>query len=304
MRILQLKRSSVRSSALLGLWLVCAACAPQTVNLRSPQAEGLQVTGQGEATAAPDLATIRIGVEERALAPEEAMQRANQTMQRIMDAVKAEGVQPQDLQTADLNMHFERAHDNEPLPVPRPPMSANAANQEQQLAMRERATSAQGSPAKVDDPQPTPPDLPVVRGNYVVRNNIIISLRNLDKVGEVIGAAMSAGANQMYGFELSIEDPSSLQDRAREKAVAAALAKARLLAARTGVSLGPIVAIRDATESRPTPIAAPRLSLERADSSVPFERGQLSVTQFVEVTFSLATGEDSRQESPKTAGAN
>jgi hypothetical protein len=285
---MDMKQSIPKFLGALTLYLATAGCAPQTITLQAPEAEGLSVTGQGEATGAPDLATVRIGVEERALGPEDAMQHANQTMQRIMEAVKAQGVQPKDLQTTDLNMHFERARDSEPIPMPEPAVSAaSSSSREQEPRAREKEMVSQAQALKPKEPRTPETSRLQVQGNYVVRNNVVISLRELDKVAEVIGAAMTAGANQMYGFELSIEDPAPLKDRARERAVAAALHKARLLAARAGVELGAIVAIRDTQESPPMPFSATRVSMEHADASMPFERGQLSVTQSVEVTFAL-----------------
>lgn len=266
-------------TALCALFLA-VGCAPHTIVLESPQAKGLAVRGEGEATQAPDLATVRVGVEERAVSAQAALAQANETMRRVMEAVKAEGVDGKDLQTADLSMYFERDPHVMPQPVPPQPIAPP------------RTGAADPAPSKVATEQVAGGEsserAPAVDGVYVVRNTAVIALRDLDKVGTVIGSAMNAGANTLYGFELSIEDPTQLQNEAREDAIEAALEKARRMADRAGVKLGAVVSIQESQSSPPMPYAAGRMALEKAQANVPVERGQLTVVQTVEVTFTLA----------------
>jgi len=230
----------------------------------------LTVTGEGEANAAPDLATVRLGVEERAATADGAMKQANRRMQGIIAALKAKGVSENDLQTTDLSMYFERNHEPRPVQSPevRPtsPGSEEGEIEARKLEIQEKEM--------------------VSEGHYVVRNTVIVSVRDLKKSGDVIGAAMQAGANHLHGFELSVEDPTLVQEKARDKAIEHAIDKAEKMAKKAQVKLGPIMEISETGSSRPAPMSANRM-MDMAESSVPVEEGQMSVSQRVQVVFAL-----------------
>jgi uncharacterized protein YggE len=198
------------------------------------------------------------------------MTQANQRMQAILSAVKAKGVSENDLQTTDLSMYFEREHEPRPLPAPR--LEATSTKSE------EREVAMQKAEIEVMDAEP--------RGHYVVRNTVIVSVRDLKKIGDVIGAAMQAGANHLHGFELSIEDPTPVQEKARTEAIEHAIDKAKKMAKTAGIKLGPIIEISEAGASHPVPMPAKQM-MNMAESSVPVEQGQMSVTQTVQIVFSI-----------------
>ncbi|WP_323715610.1 SIMPL domain-containing protein [Paracoccus aminovorans] len=64
----------------------------------------LTVTGEGESTAAPDLATISLGVSSRADTAAEAMRVNAEQQAKVIEALKAEGVEARDIQTSGLNL--------------------------------------------------------------------------------------------------------------------------------------------------------------------------------------------------------
>ena len=80
---------------------------------------------------------------------------------------------------------------------------------------------------------------------YRVSNNVTVVIRNLDNVGEILDAAVAAGANNIYGVEFSLEDPSQAEPDARSIAVADAEAKAEELAGLMGVSKGHVISISE-----------------------------------------------------------
>lgn len=81
---------------------------------------------------------------------------------------------------------------------------------------------------------------PVVTG-YQVRQSITVKIRDLDSVGAVLEGVVSAGANQVSGVNLTIDDPEALQEEARAKAIADAKEKAKNLEKQLGISLGRII---------------------------------------------------------------
>ena len=68
------------------------------VNLGSQQ-QGIWVTGLGEVTAVPDIATLRLGIEAQEVTVAEAQTQASEAMERVMTALEDNGVAEKDIQT-------------------------------------------------------------------------------------------------------------------------------------------------------------------------------------------------------------
>ena len=81
--------------AVVGL---CGCAAPAEVNLVS-QEEGIWVTGEGEVMAAPDIATLRLGIEAQEATVAEAQSQAVEAMDKVMAALIDNGVAENDIQT-------------------------------------------------------------------------------------------------------------------------------------------------------------------------------------------------------------
>ncbi len=64
----------------------------------------LTVAGQGQATTQPDLATINLGVSTRAATAAEAMTQNAGAQAKVIETLKAEGIEARDIQTAGLNL--------------------------------------------------------------------------------------------------------------------------------------------------------------------------------------------------------
>ena len=76
-------------------------------------------------------------------------------------------------------------------------------------------------------------------------NTVNVLIRDLDKVGAVLDASIKAGANNIYGVEFLLDDPTAARSAARQMAVENAAATATELAGLTGVEVGPIVSISE-----------------------------------------------------------
>jgi uncharacterized protein YggE len=129
-------------------------------------------------------------------------------------------------------------------------------------------------------------DRPEVRG-YVAENSVSITVRDLDRLGEVLDAAIADGANTLDGLDFSVADPARLEDAARAAAMADARRKAEQLAAAAGAALGPVRAI-EATEDRGGIMFRGRQDMAQMAESVPIAPGEIAVTSRVTVTFDLA----------------
>jgi len=120
---------------------------------------------------------------------------------------------------------------------------------------------------------------------YTAMNSVGVTLRNLDKTGGVIDAAVDAGANQVSGPNLVRSDQSALYRAALRVAIANAKAKAQTIARASGLVLRRIT---DVSESGgPTPVADTTAKVGAAPST-PIEPGTQLVEATVTVTFAVA----------------
>jgi hypothetical protein len=88
---------------------------------------------------------------------------------------------------------------------------------------------------------------------YVVDNTVYVTLRDLDKVGELLNAVVEAGANSINGIQFDTSDKSKALSEARKDAVTDAQAQAKELAQAAGVTLGAIQSI-STSGGVPTPV--------------------------------------------------
>lgn len=133
------------------------------------------------------------------------------------------------------------------------------------------------------DPRTAPTDAarrdpPRIVG-YYVSNLAQVTVRKLADAGPILDAAVAAGANAVRGIRFTLADSSKAQAEARKLAVADALAKARELAAAAGVTLGPVLTIRESGALPAVPMRAMALRAE----STPIEPGQLEVAVTIEL---------------------
>ncbi len=92
-----------------------------------------------------------------------------------------------------------------------------------------------------------------VERGYMVTQNIDVKVRSLDKIGEILSAVGSLGANQVGGVAFTIDEPEELRQQARIKALEAAKKKAQALADAAGVKLGKVVGFSENEEYAPAP---------------------------------------------------
>ena len=104
---------------------------------------------------------------------------------------------------------------------------------------------------------------------YEASNMVTVRVRAIDGLGTVIDALAKAGANRLNGVGFEVADPKPHLDTAREKAVADARARAELYARAAGVTLGPVVSIRETVEM-PGPIM---MRAEAASAAPPIAAG-------------------------------
>ena len=80
---------------------------------------------------------------------------------------------------------------------------------------------------------------------YQADNTVTVRVREIAQLGGTIDALAGAGANRLYGIGFEVSEPRAALDAARREAVADARAKAELFAEAAGVTLGPVISIRE-----------------------------------------------------------
>jgi uncharacterized protein len=132
-----------------------------------------------------------------------------------------------------------------------------------------------------------PPRIMAWEANNIVR----VTLRDVEQVGNVVDAAISAGATSVQGVSFRVEDPTMAEMEARRAAVADARAKADLLAAEAGVSIVGVIGITEVSTSVPPPIYFQRemAAAEAMDAgaATPVLPGESELQIMVNVTFEI-----------------
>lgn len=123
---------------------------------------------------------------------------------------------------------------------------------------------------------------------YMVDNTVYVKVGDLDKVGEILDAAVKAGANSINGISFDLEDKSAAMAEAREKAVGDANVQAQQLAEAAGVSLGPVITISTSSSTPIVPIYGKGggASVEMA-ASAPVSPGQMTISVDVFMVYGI-----------------
>lgn len=125
---------------------------------------------------------------------------------------------------------------------------------------------------------------------YRATNIVTAKIRDIDRTGEVIDAAVTAGgdAAQVQSLRFTIDDPADLQNEARRRAMENAREKAEVLADAGGVELGDVVSVSESISGFPPPIPfAAREVQAPATGETPIQPGELEVVVTVTVLYEL-----------------
>jgi hypothetical protein len=124
---------------------------------------------------------------------------------------------------------------------------------------------------------------------YVARNQVAVETRRIDGVGDLIDAAIRAGANRVESVQFTLSDRTEALRRALQQAGSQARAQADSIAKALGVTLKGVVS---ATTTAP-PIVQPRfmtraMAAEAAPASPPpIEPGEVTVAITLVVTYEI-----------------
>ncbi|MCC7357732.1 SIMPL domain-containing protein [Candidatus Uhrbacteria bacterium] len=128
---------------------------------------------------------------------------------------------------------------------------------------------------------------------YTIYQNLTVKLRDLDKAGEVLSTSAELGMNQSGGIQFTIDEPKTLQERARTMAIEDARKKADQLAKELGLRIVKVVTFSEGVNGNtlpPIPVYAKAQmadSFERAVQNPEIQSGSLDVVSHVNITFEV-----------------
>ena len=99
---------------MMALALAASLALPAVAHAQTPPPPRIVVTGEGEATAAPDLALLSLSVMREAKTAREALDANNDAMAAVIAAMKSAGIEERDLQTAGIQISPRYNYTNKP----------------------------------------------------------------------------------------------------------------------------------------------------------------------------------------------
>jgi uncharacterized protein YggE len=239
---------SVLAMLLVGCMAVQAAPQPEAQTVPTPALprteRDITVVGVGRVNLVPNVAKINVGAEVRASTVSEAKDKVDRQMVAIAATLKELGIDEKDVQTSHYGIYYEQ----EPY----------------QPFAREQGAAA--------EPQ----------GMYRVSSMLEVTVRDVEKTGEVLDGVVAAGANQVWGVNFTVSDDQKWQSEARKKAMADARSRAGELAALAEVELGDVLSVSEVIGGGVMVYA------ERAmGGGGGITPGELEMTTQVQVTFAI-----------------
>lgn len=126
---------------------------------------------------------------------------------------------------------------------------------------------------------------------YNAQHTLQVSYRDLTKVGELLDAASTAGANSIGSARFAIEDPSAFEAQVIEKAMANADVKAAAIAKVAKRSLGQVVTViqNDDGNNPVVYMESAQMSKASADmaAGTSVEAGEVKVSTQLSVMYEL-----------------
>lgn len=123
---------------------------------------------------------------------------------------------------------------------------------------------------------------------YMADNTVLITVRDVGKLGDILSTVVSNGANNIYGINFDVADRSAALAEARKAAVADARKQAEALAKDAGVNIGQVVSLSVSSYSQPTPMYSGYGMGGGMDmAAAPISSGQLIVSVDAYITYEM-----------------
>ncbi|PLR31254.1 oxidative stress defense protein [Chimaeribacter californicus] len=126
---------------------------------------------------------------------------------------------------------------------------------------------------------------------YRASRQVQVTLRQLDKLNDLLDGALKSGLNEIRAVELGVANPETYRDQARQKAIDNATQQAGALAAGFKAKLGPVFSIRyHVANYQPMPVMRMYKTAEAApqsDAAQTYDQQTIHFDDQVDVVFEL-----------------
>lgn len=224
----------------------------------TPSYNTINVTGEGEVFAVPDIASFTFTVSAEAKTVAAAQEEVTKKMDAILDEVKNLGVEEKDIKTTDYSVY-------------------------------PRYSYTQGVCTQFS----CPPSRQVLDG-YTASHNVTVKVRKTEEAGKILAAAGDRGATGMSNINFTVDDPEVLTSEARAMAIENAREKAKMLSDELDVKLVRVVSFYDSTEGgTPMPMygegmgAGRDIAVAQSAKAPDLPTGENKVRVVVNVTYEI-----------------
>jgi len=225
----------------------------------SSEANTITLSGHGEVTAVPDIASVYFIVESSKATQVASSDEVNTKTKTIVDFLKSSGVADNDIKTEGYNSYPKYSN-----PTPCPLYITQGG---MMPPCRESESTIVG---------------------YVVSQNVSVKIRKVDDASKIIDGINKIGVTNMSGPNLAIDHEDGLKAQARKQAIADAKSKAESLANDLGVSLGRVANFSE-SGNYPMMYAGKTMMADSASVPVPTQIpiGENTITSDVTVTYEI-----------------
>lgn len=133
------------------------------------------------------------------------------------------------------------------------------------------------------------PEGPTGEGNFRVSHFLRVTVRETEKVPDLLSAVLEAGANSVGGVTYDVEDKSTVESEARRMAIDNARVKAEELAQLLNVSVGDVVVVTEVPSYSPMfgGYGGGGGAVEASVAPPPIVPGSLAVSVSVQITYAI-----------------
>jgi uncharacterized protein YggE len=122
---------------------------------------------------------------------------------------------------------------------------------------------------------------------YVVNNTVYVTVRDLNKLGNLLDSTVSSGANNIDSIQFDVADKTGALSQARLAAVADAKKQADELTKATNVGLGVVQSISYYDSTAPITIQYAKADMAAGAGSVPVQAGSMQISTTVTIVYGL-----------------
>ncbi len=269
-------------TALIVFFLVVALIAitrftslrPYWGSLEMRPTSTITVNGIAKKDQVNQIASFTAGVESIEATKEDALNKANESMNQLISKVKQFGVREEDIQTEQATVYQETEYVTEPMPM--------------EIQAVEGSVDGSGVSSMM---YPRPSTKPR-KGSWRANNSVSIKLREAKRAESLLAILNDSGANYVYGPNFTIDNAETAGDELLSEAVANARAKAESIATANKQKVGKIISLSEGGSYSPMysafETAMPMTAgMNKTITDANLEPGSSSTSKSVTVTFEL-----------------